>query len=168
MWGLCYRFVLKTVLIEETKAFRNGFVIAEQTLHSQDLFYSSYSLPSKESGGAQGAGWAYSQERPQLTQGIFHTVWCHAEYIKSAEHLSVYGKGRNLMFCFCLCIQLLFYPLSCLYLNQSFPHPSGSCIQNAVLNPGLNRDRIKGSIGKGSKDDWTCAKKLKSCIKRKR
>ena len=47
---------------------------------------------SEEAGGAQEVGRGHSRDSwPQLTQGIFHTIGCHAQHIKLGEEEGMGG-----------------------------------------------------------------------------
>ena len=74
--GLCFGFVLETVLIIQ-RCFCCCWAVLKQT---QGLFSFSYCPASEESGGAQEAGRGHSQDSwPKQAKEIFHTIWCHAE-----------------------------------------------------------------------------------------
>ena len=80
--GLCFGFVLKTVFIIQG-CFSYCWAVLTQ---SQGLFCSSPHPTSEEAGGAQEVGRGHSRDSwPQLTKGIFHTVWRHAQHIKLGE-----------------------------------------------------------------------------------
>ena len=131
--GLCFRFVLKTVLIPQG-CFRYCWAVLTQ---SQGLCCLSRHPTSEEAGGAQGVGRGPGQDSwPQLTKGIFHTVWCHTRY-KTGEACqeagSLLGNRVSIRFWFfspqvvsnCICASLFFIfiflyikiLLNCLYLN---------------------------------------------------
>ena len=71
-----FRFVLKTVLVTQGCVSYCWAGLAQR----QGLFCSSLCPTSEQAGGAQGVGRGHSQDSwPQLTQGIFQTIWCHAQ-----------------------------------------------------------------------------------------
>ena len=73
---LCFGFVTKTVLITHQCLSYCWALLAQH----QGLFCSSPHPTSKQAGGAQEVGRRHSRDSwPQLTQGISHPVWCHAE-----------------------------------------------------------------------------------------
>ena len=85
--GLCFGFVLKTALIIEGRFHYCWAVLTE----SQGLFCCSHHPTSKLARSAQEAGRGRSQDSwPELTKGIFHTLWCHVQRIKLGE---VEGRG---------------------------------------------------------------------------
>ena len=80
--GLCFGFVLRTVLITQG-CFCYCWAVLTQ---SQGLFCSSHHPTSEWAGGAQGVGRGHSRDSwPQLTKGISHTIWRHAQHIKLGE-----------------------------------------------------------------------------------
>ena len=113
------------------------------------LLLTPHHLTGKEAEGAQGFGRGHSWDSwPQLTKGISHTMWHHAQHIKleKKEGGDVRSGGVCLpkpLLCvmepcfpgdgwtpacrweavnqflglLCLRVQLLLYPLNCLYLN---------------------------------------------------
>ena len=71
-----FRFVLKTVLVTQGCVSYCWAALAQR----QGLFCSSLCPTSEQAGGAEGVGRGHSQDSwPQLTQGIFQTIWCHAQ-----------------------------------------------------------------------------------------
>ena len=88
--GLCFGFVLKTVLIIQ-ECFSYCWAVLTQ---SQGLCCFSHHPTSEEAGGAQEAGRGHSWDSwPQLTKGIFHTIWHHAQHIKLGKEE---GRGGHL------------------------------------------------------------------------
>ena len=86
--GMCFAFVLRTVLIAQG-CFSYCWAVLTQ---SQGLCCSSPHPASEEAGGAQGVGRGHSRDSwPQLTKGIFHTIWHHAQHIKLEEEEG--GRG---------------------------------------------------------------------------
>ena len=86
--GLCFGFVLKTVLITQG-CFRYCWAVLTQ---SQGLFCFSPHPTSEQAGGAQEAGRGHSRDSwPQLTKGIVHTIGCHAQLIKLGEEEGRWG-----------------------------------------------------------------------------
>ena len=84
--GLCFRFVLKTVLVTQG-CFNYCQVVLTQ---GQGLFCFSPRSTSEWAGGAQEAGRGHGQDSwPKLTTGISQTIWHHAQHIKPEE-----GGGR--------------------------------------------------------------------------
>jgi len=79
--GLCFGLVLKTVLIAGYFSY-----CWEVLTQSQGLICISDCPTSEQAGGAQEAGRGHRWDsRPQLTQGIFHAIWCHAQHTKLVE-----------------------------------------------------------------------------------
>ena len=77
--GLCFGFVLETVLIIQG-CFHYCWAVLTQ---SQGLFCLSPHPTSEEAGGAQGVWSGHSWDSwPQLTKGISHTIWHHAQHIE--------------------------------------------------------------------------------------
>lgn len=76
--ALCFGFVLKTALITQG-CF--SYFWSEYT-QSQGIFCLSHHSASEEALDAQESGRGQSQDTwPQLTKGIFHNIWCHAQHI---------------------------------------------------------------------------------------
>lgn len=80
---LCFGSLTKTVLIE---------VLAQ----CQVLFSFSHHPTSEGAGDAQEVvgrhGW---DSRPQVTEGIFHTIWNHAQYVKLGKKEEVRDIWNN-------------------------------------------------------------------------
>jgi len=80
--GLCFTFVLKTVLISQGWFSHCWAVLTE----SQGLFCFSPHPTSKEVGGVQEVGRGCNWNSwPPLTKGTLHTIQCHAQHIKWGE-----------------------------------------------------------------------------------
>ena len=68
---------------------------------SQGLFCFSHHPTREEAGGAQGVGRGHSWDSwPQLTKGIFQTMWRHAQHIKLGEEEGRGGTFRVMVFVF--------------------------------------------------------------------
>ena len=78
--GLCFGFVLETVLITQG-CFRYCWAVLTQ---SQGLFCFSPHPTSEEARGAQGVGTQLGQVTP-TAQGISHTIRCHVQHVKLGE-----------------------------------------------------------------------------------
>ena len=77
---LCFGFSMRIILITHW-CFRCCWAVLTQ---SEGLFCFSPHPTSEQSGDAQEAGRGHSQDSwPQLTRGIFHTIWCHAHRRKN-------------------------------------------------------------------------------------
>ena len=80
--GLWFGSVLRTVLITQG-CFCYCWAVLTQ---SQGLFCFSHHTTSEEVEVVQEAGRGRSWDSwPQLTKGIFHTIWRHAQHLKQGE-----------------------------------------------------------------------------------
>ena len=144
--GLCFGFVLETVLITQGCVSSCWAGLTQR----QGLCCCSHLPTSEEAGGARGAGRGHSRDScPQLTPGMFQTIWRRAQHRELGEEggrggcwewrrlsaqVTVTCDGALLSWrwldtclpwevlneflgLLCLCAWLLLYLLNCLYLN---------------------------------------------------
>ena len=91
-WRICTKMnAIMAVLITQG-CFSYCWAVLTQ---SQGLFCSSHHPTSEEAGGAQEVWRGHSRDSwPQLTKGIFHTIWHHAQHIKLGEEEGRGGRSE--------------------------------------------------------------------------